>query len=200
MAGSLPRAVGRATAWLRRWLMPGVGIAMAIYALGIVIAQQRAHTYPAIAPRALEDTLPKEMALDTFLESSKRPLNELLGHGWYGIEPGSGRWSAGLSSDLTIPEQSISVDLDLRLRLLAASDGEHATNPTRVLLNGRELALLDVAVNRMSDYVVRLPASMHQGYSMLVVLSYSFAVQPRAEDSRHIAIQLEGIELRRARN
>jgi hypothetical protein len=184
--------------WLRRWIAPGVGIALAVYALGIAIAHQARHTYPATGPRALEDTLPKEIALGTFLASSRGPLSDMLGHGWYGIEPGSARWSAGLSSALTLPEQDISVDFDLRLRLLAAADGEHDTNPTRVLLNGHELALLDVAVNRVSDYVVHLPASVHQGYSMLLVLTYSFAVQPNANDTRNIAVRLEGIELQRA--
>ena len=191
-------AIARATEWVRHRIGPGVGIAMGVYALVIVTAHQRHHAYPATGPLPLEDTLPKEIPLRTFLPSGESRVGDMLGHGWYGNEPGSGRWSAGLSSELTLPEQDINVDLDLRLRLLAAADQEHDTNRTRVLLNGHELALLDVAVDRVSDYVVRLPAAVHQGYSMVLVFTYSFAVQPSAQDTRNIAVQLKGFELRRA--
>jgi hypothetical protein len=172
-------------------------IALAVYAFAIAFVQQRNHIYPAAGPRAPEDTRPKEMPLGTFLASDRPPLSDMLGHGWYGVETGSGRWSAGLSSELTLPEQDVGVELELRLRLLAAGDGEHATNPTRIVLHGRELAELDVAVNVVSDYVVRVPAAAHQGYPILLVLDYSFAVQPSPQDSRNIAIRLEGLELRR---
>ncbi|HVZ36212.1 MAG TPA: hypothetical protein VG963_27480 [Polyangiaceae bacterium] len=182
---------------LARWFVRGVMVALSAYALTISIIHQVHHTYPAVGPRALEDTRPKQIQLGTFLRGDRAPLSDMLGHGWYGIESGTGRWSAGLSSELTLPEQDVGVDLELRLRLLAAADGEHSTNPTRVVLHGRELAELDVRINVVSDYVVRVPAGAHQGYPLLLVFDYSFAVQPSPQDPRNIAIRLEGLELRR---
>lgn len=185
-------------AWLRRWAAVLVSSALILYACSVVVLQQAQHMYPAMVPPVLEDRRPKWIALDTFFPSDRLPLRDLVGHGWYGVEPGLGRWSAGLSSTLVLPQQARNLDLDLHLVIMAAADGRHASNSTTVSLNNQPLGVLEVATDEESDYIVRIPASVHRGYPMLIVLAYSFAVDPEGPDDRSIALRLGGIRLEAA--
>ncbi|HKO93718.1 MAG TPA: hypothetical protein VJU61_21340 [Polyangiaceae bacterium] len=170
--------------------------ALAAYALGVVIAHQVRHTYPSTRPPPLEDQRVRELPLGQWLKMPDPRLESLLGHGWYGMESNGQRWSAGMSSVLSLPAQEPGIDLSLTLRLTAADDGEHSQNRVKVSLHGRKLATLDVDVNQVKEYKVRVPRDAHQGYPILLTLSYEFSVQPSYSDSRAIAVQLLGLRLR----
>jgi len=173
---------------------------IAAYTLGILVANQLEHTYPSTKPLALEDQRARELPLDQWLNMPDPRLNSLLGHGWSGEEANGQRWSAGMSSVLSLPAQEPGHDLTLTLKLSAASDDVHRHNELRVSLHGRDLATLEVAVNRVADYEVPLPREAHQGYPILLILSYAFSVQPSPSDQRAIAVQLHGLRLRERKN
>jgi len=186
---SIDALLGRRAVW-------AATAALAVYTLGIVIAHQVRHTYPSTRPAALEDQRVRDLPLGHWLKMPDPRLDSLLGHGWYGTESNGQRWSAGMSSVLSLPAQEPGVDLSLTLRLTAADDGEHSENRVKVSLHGKKLATLDVAVNQVAEYKVRVPKEAHQGYPILLTLSYEFAVQPSYSDSRAIAVQLHGLRLR----
>jgi hypothetical protein len=188
----------------RRWLDALLGrkatllltAAIATYTLGVIVAHQVRHQYPSTKPLPLEDQRVRSLPLGQWLEMPDPRLNSMLGHGWSGEESNGQRWSAGMSSVLSLPAQEPGVDLTLSLKLSAASDEVHPHNQVRVSLHGRKLATLQVAVDQVAQYEVRLPSEAHQGYPILLVLSYEFSVRPGPSDARAIAVQLQALRLR----
>ncbi len=198
MAFYLSRA-GLAVSWVARHLFGRAAtvtltIVIVIYTLGILVFQQAQYAYRSSRPRALEDQRTRHLPLGSVLTMPDPRLDSMLGHGWYGVEADGLRWSAGMSSVLSLPPREPDMDLSLTLRLLAASDGEHSSNRVLVHLHGHEVARLDVAVDQSRNYQVALPSSLHQGYPILLILSYEYSVQPNFTDLRDIAVRL--LELR----
>lgn len=188
--GVVKRALlGGGLAWLAT-------IGLLVYALGILVVNRVRHTYWSTRPLALEDVRGRELSFDAVLEVSDAQVDGVLGHGWYALEGGGIRWSAGLSSVLALPAQDVEADLTLVLRLVAVGDGENSHNRIRVVCNAHELGVLDVKVNSSDDYSIHLPASVHQGYPAIVTLNYSFAVQPSGTDQREIAVRLMALTLK----
>ena len=194
--GRITESLGRiARALFGRRAVLCMSAALAIYSLGIVFWSQIQHTYPTSHPPALEDLRTRSLPLHTPLRMPDSRVEGMFGHGWYGIESDGLRWSAGLSSTLMLPAQEPDVDLVLGLQLIAASDGTHPYNQVSVVLNGHELGILNVVVDRVEPYEVALPANIHQGYAALLTLNYEFTVQPSPSDQRDIAVRIMSLTL-----
>lgn len=174
------------------WLATGGLLA---YAFGIAVVNRARHMYAPTRPLALEDTRTHALPFNELLAATDARVEALFGHGWYGLEPGGVRWSAGLSSVLALPAQDVETNLTLSLRLVAAWDGDHSQNSTRIFCNGNELDPLNVKMKAPDDYSIHVPASVHQGYPIIVTLNYEFTVQPSGNDQRDVAVRLLALML-----
>lgn len=173
---------------------------LVLYSVTVLVLQSSTLSLPTMylhSSQLVPTTVPEE----TWMNVGVSAFGGIYGYGWSGLENGEHgqwRWSDGHSATLAFPKQPVDKAALLTLRLQGAQVGDRKAGPVTVMVNGTVVETLHLEA-AIQEYPVVIPAEVHRGLPIIVVLGIEETIQPKefgiGDDTRQLGAAIYGVKI-----